>query len=213
MPERRHESIVGTTFTWQRGGWKRRWRVVNRLDRVRPGSGGSAPARPVGQHSYLDWEALYLDNVGRIYRLMYEKVGNRADAEDLTEEVFLAALRPLRLSATVGEARSYLLATARTVLAAHWRRTLGRQLTALDDDDTVQSVFVGGGDNGRARARAEQILAALPDRYRRVLELRFLGACTVKEAAAELGVTVQYAKVLQHRALRQAAKVAEMTAT
>ena len=31
----------------------------------------------------------YRDNVERLYRLMYARVGNRADAEDLASEVFL----------------------------------------------------------------------------------------------------------------------------
>ncbi len=48
--------------------------------------------------TYADWEAAYLDNVGRLYRLMYSRVGNRPDAEDLTAEVFKSALGPLRLS-------------------------------------------------------------------------------------------------------------------
>src|SRR5689334_18406480 len=73
------------------------------------------PARPlrvVGSDTYPNWEAVYRDNVGRVYRLMYHKVGNRPDAEDLTEEVFVSALRPLRISVSVGEVRAYLLATA-----------------------------------------------------------------------------------------------------
>jgi len=31
------------------------------------------------------------------------------------------------------EVRAYLRATARTVLAAHWRATLGREVTAIED--------------------------------------------------------------------------------
>jgi RNA polymerase sigma-70 factor (ECF subfamily) len=58
-----------------------------------------------------------------------------------------------------------------------------------------------------APQRAEKILAALPDRYRRILELRFLEACSIKETAHAMGVSVSNAKVLQHRALRMAAKV------
>ena len=57
-----------------------------------------------------------------------------------------------------------------------------------------------------APQRAGRILAALPDRYRRILELRFLEACSIKEAAQAMGVSVSNAKVLQHRALRMAAK-------
>jgi RNA polymerase sigma-70 factor (ECF subfamily) len=89
---------------------------------------------------YPDWEAVYRDNVDRVYRLMFAKVGNRPDAEDLTAEVFLAALRPLRVSASAPEVRAYLVATARTVLAGHWRRTLGREITRFTDDEVLESV-------------------------------------------------------------------------
>jgi RNA polymerase sigma-70 factor (ECF subfamily) len=47
----------------------------------------------------------------------------------------------------------------------------------------------------------------LPDRYRRILELRFLEACSIKEAAEAMEISVSNAKVLQHRALRMAARV------
>ena len=57
----------------------------------------------------------------------------------------------------------------------------------------------------QAPAKAQQVLAALPDRYRRVLELRFLEARSIKDTAQEMGVSVANAKVLQHRALRMAA--------
>src|SRR4051794_8712403 len=160
--------------------------------------------RVVAAETYPDWESIYRDNVDWVHRLLFAKVGNRPDAEDLTTEVFLTALRPLRVSATVPEVRAYLLATARTTLAAHWRRTLGTQVTILDDED-VEEVLATVPANDRASGRAHSILAALPDRYRRILELRFLQARTIKEAAAEMGVTVGNAKVLQHRALRQAA--------
>jgi RNA polymerase sigma factor (sigma-70 family) len=162
----------------------------------------------VTEDSYSDWEAVYNDNVGRVYRMMFAKVGNRPDAEDLTAEVFVTALRPLQLSASVGEVRAYLSATARTVLAAYWRRTLGREITRLEEDWALTEPVTDTGDSGAA-ARAEAILAELPERYRRILQLRFIGSCSLKEAAAELGVTVGNAKVLQHRALRQAAAVAD----
>ena len=50
--------------------------------------------------------------------MLFAKVGNRPDAEDLTADVFLAALRPLRISASAAEVRAYLLATAALALAA-----------------------------------------------------------------------------------------------
>lgn len=157
----------------------------------------------VGADSYRDWEAIYRDNVDWVHRLMFAKVGNRPDAEDLTTEVFLTALRPLRVSATVPEVRAYLLATARTVLAGYWGRTFGRPVTTLDDD--VEAVPPDAPGNAEAAGRARRILATLPEHYRRILELRFLQARSIKEAATEMGISVGNAKVLQHRALRRAA--------
>jgi RNA polymerase sigma factor (sigma-70 family) len=156
--------------------------------------------------AYPDWEAVYRDNVDRVYRMMVVKVGNRPDAEDLTAEVFLTALRPLRLSASVGEVRAYLSATARTVLAHYWRRTLGIEVTTLDDDHPEAALAPDPLSDAPHRLAA--ILDVLPATYRRILELRFLDSCTVAEAAAALGVTPGNAKVLQHRALRRAAQLA-----
>jgi RNA polymerase sigma-70 factor (ECF subfamily) len=163
----------------------------------------------VDSDAYLDWESVYRDNIDRLYRLMYSKVGNRSDAEDLTSEVFKNALGPLRIASSKGEVRSYLLTTAQTVLAAHWRRTLGLSVTTIDPDaefDSLTDPPVAEHSSAAAR-RVTTILATLPDRYRRILELRFLEACTIKESAAALGISVANAKVLQHRALRMAAKV------
>jgi RNA polymerase sigma factor (sigma-70 family) len=163
--------------------------------------------RVVDDDAYGDWEAVYRDNVGRIYRLMYAKVGNRADAEDLTSEVFHTALRPLRLDSSRGEVRAYLLLTARTALATYWRRRLGQPVTAIDPDFDIAALVDDPVLPSEAPAKADRILSALPDRYRRILELRFLEACTLKEAAQAMQISVGNAKVLQHRALRMAAKV------
>ncbi len=162
--------------------------------------------RAVDSESYADWEAVYRDNIGLVHRLMFAKVGNRPDAEDLTTEVFLAALRPLRLPASVGEVRAYLMATARTVLARYWTRTLGLQVTALTEDP--EQVLPARQAEPAATRQAQQILAALPDRYRQILQLRFMEGCTIAEAAQALSISVANAKVLQHRAMRRAAQIA-----
>src|ERR1700755_1009601 len=175
--------------------------------RARVGRAGHL--RVVDTDLYADWESVYRDNVDRLYRLMYARVGNRADAEELTSEVFTTALRPLRLSSSKGEVRAYLLHTARTVLASHWRRRLGQPGTATDPETHLAYLTQPPGSEpvNDAPARAARILEALPDRYRRILELRFLEACSIKEAAHTMQISVSNAKVLQPRALRMAASL------
>ena len=166
-----------------------------------------AGLQPVTDAAYADWDAVYRDNVTWVYRLMYGKVGNQPDAEDLTAEVFMTALKPLRVSATVPEVRKYLRMTARTVLASYWGDRMGRPITSIEED--VPEVIEPESIASEAPDRVRRLLHRLPDNYRRILELRFLQAFSVREAASQMGVTVANAKVLQHRALRMAAQSGE----
>jgi RNA polymerase sigma factor (sigma-70 family) len=179
-----------------------------------PGPNGHVPGgephrlHVVGADSYANWDEIYVDNVVRVYRLLYAKVGNRADAEDLTTEVFLAAYGPLRVDASRGEVRAYLAATARTALARHWRARLGAEVTHLDTDVAARELDADPPPSA-APNRARDVLAPLPERHRRILELRFLEGRSVRDAAREMGISIGNAKVLQHRALRMAARLGE----
>lgn len=160
---------------------------------------------------YLDWQAVYHDNVAGIHRLIYTRVGNRSDAEDLTADVFMATLKPLRLPAPVHEVRAYLVATTRTVLANFWRRHYAAPPTVLATDLLQERVVQPDAEGSIAQAM--EILSRLPDRSRKILELRFLRGYSTREAATEMGVSIVNAKVLQYRALRQATSVsAELVA-
>jgi RNA polymerase sigma-70 factor (ECF subfamily) len=152
------------------------------------------------------WEAVYREHVGPVYRYVYARLGNRADAEDVVAQVFLRALPRLRLRASTGEIRSYLLTAARSVLAEHWTRHYSTDVGLLDEDVANPEPPPERHDADSGVRRAARVLAALPDHYRRILELRFLRGYSVKESATEMGITVTNAKVLQHRALRRAAQ-------
>jgi RNA polymerase sigma factor (sigma-70 family) len=170
-----------------------------------PSAGARRSQRP---DAYASWEEVYEDNVERVYRMLYARVGNSADAEDLTTEVFLAAFRPLRLDASGGEVRAYLAAAARTALARHWRGRLGVEVTHIDADLAPAELDVEP-TSSPAPARVEALLGALPERHRRVLELRFLEARSVGEVAREMGISAGNARVLQHRALCMAGRPGE----
>ena len=68
-------------------------------------------------------------------------------------------------------------------------------------------VLISDDPSPGAAARAERILSLLPERYRQILELRFLRGYSVSQAAAEMNVSQANAKILQYRALRKAAEV------
>jgi len=146
-----------------------------------------------------------LDELELVYAFIYARVGNRADAEDLTQQVALKAIPRLREGAPASAIRGYLFATARSVLGGFWSRRLGLSEAELHED---LAMAVPQAPPSQERADTVQgILAELSDNYRRVLELRFLHGYSLKEVAAEMNSTVGAVKVMQLRALRAAAKV------
>ncbi|TAN32340.1 sigma-70 family RNA polymerase sigma factor [bacterium] len=146
-----------------------------------------------------------LDELELVYAFIHARVGNRADAEDLTQQVAMKAIPRLRQGAPASAIRGYLFATARSVLGAFWSTRLGLSEAELHEDLVIAAPVVPAADAGVEAV--QRILAQLPDNYRRVLELRFLHGYSLKEVAAEMRSTVGAIKVMQLRALRAAAKV------
>jgi RNA polymerase sigma factor (sigma-70 family) len=146
-----------------------------------------------------------LDELELVYAFLYARVGNRPDAEDLTQQVAMKAIPRLRQGAPASSIRGYLFATARSVLGAFWSIRLGLSEAELRED-LAMATPVGPPSEDRAAA-VQEILAQLSGNYRRVLELRFLHGYSLKEVAAEMNSTVGAIKVMQLRALRAAAKV------
>ena len=114
----------------------------------------------------------------------------------------MQTLKTLRLPAPVPTVRAYLVKTAHTVLADHWRR----HYSARDAASELKRLPLEIATNPTASERSKRLLALLPEHFRSILELRFLRGYSVREAANELGVTESNARVLQFRALRKAAQ-------
>jgi RNA polymerase sigma-70 factor, ECF subfamily len=147
-----------------------------------------------------------LDELELVYAFIYARVGNRADAEDLTQQVAMKAIPRLRQGAPASAIRGYLFATARSVLGGFWSTRLGLSEAELREDLALAAP-PGPPPSQENADTVHQILAQLSDNYRRVLELRFLHGYSLKEVAAEMNSTVGAIKVMQLRALRAAAKV------
>ena len=155
--------------------------------------------------------ALYRRCVDDVYRFVYARTGNRADAEDLTAQVFLKMLQRLESYRGDGDFLSWLRGIARYTVLDFWRDRYATQEMPLEQFlDWLPVEFQPAlSPDPEKSAWLERILEALPDHYRQVLELRFLKQCSIKETARAMGITENYVKVMQHRALKKATQVAE----
>jgi RNA polymerase sigma-70 factor, ECF subfamily len=156
------------------------------------------------------FEEVYADHVIGIYRFVYARVGNRPDAEDLTAQVFVRAVEQLDTTRQPGQIAAWLYRVAQNAIADYWRAFHRLPFVGVDHVAPGWEPADAGARreparDDRAVRRVEALLGSLPDRYRRVLELRFIQRLTVAETAHAMGITSGNAKVLQYRALRKAA--------
>lgn len=124
----------------------------------------------------------------------------RHELDDLAQEVLLAAVR------TFGATQPplpWLLVTARHALQAHLRR-LGRRREVADLDRLAAAWTVQMGDDGGAERRAAlaHCLQTLPERSRRVVELRYRDGLSRDAIAARTGLGVEGVKSLLDRVRR-----------
>jgi RNA polymerase sigma factor (sigma-70 family) len=171
------------------------------------------PERPAGEEQGEVLELpvapratdIALNELELVYAFIYARVGNRADAEDLTQQVAMKAIPRLRQGAPASAIRGYLFATARSVLGGFWSTRLGLSEAELREDLALAAPPPTPSED--RTETVQQILSQLSDNYRRVLELRFLHGYSLKEVAAEMHSSVGAIKVMQLRALRAAGKV------
>ncbi len=160
-----------------------------------------------------EFQVLYEDNLINVYRFVYKSLRNREDAEDLTSQIFLKALRYFDPERSAHSARSWLFQIAHTTIADYWRTHYRALSSSLDVRLEVgwegPSDEVILGTNDLAAERVYHLLQALPERYREVLSCRFLLKLSIRETAARMGVSEANVKTLQFRAIKHAANLAD----
>ncbi len=160
----------------------------------------------------LRFDALYRKYVAQVYSFaLYETRAHHA-AEDITEQVFLQALRGLprfddRGMDAGSTFRVWLFQICRNVLANERRRDRRHPQASLDlaldvhaADDPAAAVVAHD-----EAARAWRVIEGLPGDRRRALVLRFVEEMSAREIGEVMGRSEGAVRVLIHRALRSVA--------
>ena len=142
-----------------------------------------------------------------VFAYVFQKVRNEADAQDVTQEVFLRAYRNLYALRHPHRFRSWLY----TIMSNECNRWLARAaktrerevmlIKAAADDLRVEPTHAAPPESWRAEL--EQAIAALSDENRVAVSMFYMGDCTLKEISEFLGVSVNTVKTKLHRARQQ----------
>jgi len=148
---------------------------------------------------------LYERYVTRIYNYIYYRVGNASEAEDLTERVFLRALRHIEKYTQRGLPFSAWLYRIAHNLVANWHRDNSRRKDVpLDDSLQISQHFNFPEQELMRSEEQDRLLGAIhklpPDRQE-LLILKFVDDLSNAEIGRVMGRTEGAIKSLYHRTL------------
>ena len=153
-----------------------------------------------------DFTAVYDEHIWQVYGFFAYRLRSRADAEDLTQQTFERALRSWhRYDASRASVSTWLLVIARNLLIDHFRAARRSRDRPLDVEESEQGQLVAPADvpDLGLEPGLERALAALGDREREIIALRFGGELTGPEIAAATGLTLANVQQILSRSLRR----------
>jgi RNA polymerase sigma-70 factor (TIGR02952 family) len=152
---------------------------------------------------------LYDHYVTLVHRYAYNRVGDRAMAEDVTSETFVRALRRIdSLSFQGRDVGAWLVTIARNIIRDHVKSSRYRLEVTTADMRDADRVTDGPEDAVLQRLTNEKLLACvkqLGSEQQECIVLRFLHGLSVSETAEIMGKKDGAIKALQHRAVRRLA--------
>jgi RNA polymerase sigma-70 factor (ECF subfamily) len=150
---------------------------------------------------------IYDRAVGEVYAYLRSRCGNRAIAEDLTADTFLAAVGQINSGGVHEVTVAWLIGIARHKLVDEWRRQAGRpRPEQLDGSDSAHEPTVDGDkawDIVIDRHLVDAVMVELGPHHRSALALRYFDGLPVAEVAGHLGRTVEATETLLVRARRR----------
>ena len=143
---------------------------------------------------------LYDDALPQVYGYLHRRCRDRSTAEDLTTEVFMAAVESIHRSVVRDVTVGWLIGIARHKLVDHWRR--------VERDERRLNAIAGELDDGHDDPwdaqldvmTARDVLGELGAQHRSALTLRYVDDLPVAAVAVELGRTTQATEALLVRA-------------
>ena len=149
---------------------------------------------------------LFDEHVWDVYGFVCYRIGDRVEAEDLTQQTFERALRAWRrFDPSRAQPRTWLLAIARNLLVDHYRRDRSRMNRHLGEGGVTEEQLPTeeGPEAYGISPELEAALATLSERDREVVALRFGGDLRGPEIAKVLDLTLANVQQILSRSLRK----------
>lgn len=152
----------------------------------------------------LQFERIYRDHYKRVYSFLYKLCRSPETAEDLTQETFYQAYISLNRFDGSCELYTWLISIAKNLFFKYLRKTKNDHLTIdLYITDLEAPLSDEPGYRLIREVEIEDVrraIDAMPKKYSEVLIMRIYAELPYEEISRKLGISVNSAKVIFHRA-------------
>lgn len=148
-------------------------------------------------------DSLIARNAEAVYRLAYARLGNKADADDIFQQVFLRYLKRRPIFANAEHERAWFLRVCANCTKSWWNSAYRRRSSALSADIAYEQP---------EKIELVAYLRRLPQDYRTVLHLFYYEDMSTADIASLLGrkeSTVRMQLTRARRRLKEILKGAE----
>jgi RNA polymerase sigma-70 factor (ECF subfamily) len=161
------------------------------------------PAEGPATDTPMDWESIVEQHSDRVFRLALRLTGNRHDAEDLTQEVFVRVFRSLH-TYQPGTFEGWLHRITTNLFLDQARRRQRIRFDALSDERAARIASAAVGPDLAYVDRTfdddvEAALSALPPDFRAAVVLCDIEGLTYEEIAEILGAKLGTVRSRIHR--------------
>jgi RNA polymerase sigma factor (sigma-70 family) len=164
----------------------------------------------IGVAAARELDELYRLHAAEVFRYAYAVLGNRADAEDVTQTTFVNALRALERGEKPRKPTNWLITIAHNLIRQRFRQQQSRPVEVELDRDVAATEDADDGPSIDDLVRA---LQRIPPTQRQALVLRELEGRSYKEIGALLDVSQSALEALIFRARRSLAEELESLVT
>lgn len=153
------------------------------------------------------WDEIVANHSARVYRLAYRLTGNRQDAEDLTQDVFVRVFRSLD-TYQAGNFEGWLHRITTNLFLDRMRRKSKIRMDAFGEgqEDRVESVEIQpelAVHDANFDPDIEAALARLPEEFRVAVVLCDIEGLSYEEIASVLGIKLGTVRSRIHRGRTQ----------
>jgi RNA polymerase sigma-70 factor (ECF subfamily) len=153
-----------------------------------------------------EFSSLYDDNVEKIYRFSFLKVGSKEVAEEITSETFLKAWKFFKKQGTerINNTQAFLYKVAKNLIIDHYRKAGKTKTYSIDDFELPDSENIH--ENAEIKSdfdNARTVLASMSDDYQQVIICRHIEGMSIPEISKIMHKSEGATRAILHRALTE----------